>query len=95
MVYYAGCIYTGWELVFWCFHPLIVGVLSVALLNMGISEILCRLAYRRQGLMPGKIFQCPVIIMLFIGLTVVPLSLWNGGTFFFYIFVDIYTMLFH
>ncbi|MEA3470908.1 MAG: hypothetical protein U9R24_04250 [Thermodesulfobacteriota bacterium] len=95
MVYYAGCVYSGWELVYWCFHPLIVGVISVALLNMGISEIICRLAYRREARMPEKILQGPVIIMLLIGLTIVPLSLWNGGTFFFYIFVDIYTMLFH
>jgi hypothetical protein len=95
MVYFASCVYTGWELVYWSFHPLIVGVISTALLNMGISEILCRVIYRRQGLMPGKIFQGPVIIMLLIGLTVVPLSLWNGGTVFFYMFVDIYMMLFH
>jgi hypothetical protein len=95
MVYYAGCIYTGWELVYWAFHPLIVGVISAALLNMGISEILCRVIYRRKGLMPGRIFQGPVIIMLLIGLTVIPLSLWNGGTVFFYMFVDIYMMLFH
>ncbi len=94
-VYFAGCVYSGWELVYWCFHPLIVGVISVALLNMGISEVVCRIIYRRKGLMPGKIFQAPVILMLLIGVIVVPLALWNGGTLFFYMFVDTYMMLFH
>lgn len=95
MVYGAGCIYSGWELAYWCFHPLIVGVIGVALLCMGISEIVCRLAYRKKAPIPERIIQPAVVIMLLAGLIIVPVALWNGGTVLFYIFVDIYTALFY
>jgi len=95
MVYGAGCIYAGWELAYWSFHPLIVGVIGVALLEMGIAEIVCRLAYRKKAPIPEKVMQPSVVIMLLAGLILVPVALWNGGTFLFYIFVDIYTALFY
>ena len=95
MVYGAGCIYSGWELAYWCFHPLIVGVIGVALLCMGISEIVCRLAYRKKALIPERVIQPSVVIILLAGLIIVPVALWNGGTVLFYIFVDIYTTLFY
>ncbi len=95
MVYGAGCIYAGWELAYWSFHPLIVGVIGVALLEMGIAEIVCRLAYRKKAPIPEKVMQPSVVIMLLAGLILVPVALWNGGTFLFYIFVDIYTTLFY
>lgn len=95
MVYNAGCVYSGWELVYWCFHPLIVGVLATAFLDMGISEIVCRVAYRKKAVIRERVIQFSSIIMILTGLIIIPVSLWNGGTFFFYIFVDIYTALFH
>jgi hypothetical protein len=95
MVYGAGCIYGGWELTYWSFHPLIVGVIGVAILEMGVAEIVCRLAYRKKSPIPERVMHPSVVIMLFTGLIVVPVALWNGGTFLFYIFVDIYTMLFY
>jgi len=45
---------------------------------------------------PEKVMQPSVVIMLLAGLILVPVALWNGGTFLFlYIFVDIYTTLFY
>jgi len=95
MVYGAGCIYAGWELAYWSLHPLIVGVIGVAVLEMGITEIVCRLLYRKKLPVPERIMQPSVVIMLLAGLIIVPVALWNGGTFLFYIFVDIYTALFY
>ncbi len=95
MVYGAGCVYSGWELVYWCFHPLVVGVIGVALLDMGISEIVCRLAYREKAPTPERVVQPSLVVMLLAGVIIVPVALWNGGTFLFYIFVDIYTAFFY
>ena len=95
MVYGAGCVYSGWELVYWSFHPLIVGVIGVALLDMGISEIACRLLYRNKAPVSQKVMQPAVVIMLLAGIIIVPVALWNGGTVLFYLFVDIYTTLFY
>lgn len=95
LVYKAGYIYTGWELLYWVIQPLIIGVIGVALLEMGVSEIICRLVYKRKGIISEKVFQPSVIAVFVIGLIIVPLGLWNGGTFLFYICVDMYTKLFH
>lgn len=94
-IYMAGCIYSGWELVYWSFNTLTIGVIGSALLNMGTSETICRLVYKSKGLVPEKVFQPSVVTIFLIGLIIVLLGLWNGGTLFFYIYVDIYTMLFH
>jgi len=94
-IYMAGSIYSGWELVYWSFNTLTIGVIGSALLNMGAAETICRLVYKSKGLIPEKVFQPSVITTFLIGLIIVVLGLWNGGTLLFYIFVDIYTMLFY
>jgi hypothetical protein len=90
----TSCIYSGLDLTFWVFYPLIVGIIGTTLLNMGISEIICRQILSRKYPLSVKAMSPSVVIILLIGLITVPMTLMNGGTVYFYIFVDFYTMLF-
>jgi len=90
----SSTIYSGGDLAFWVFYPLITGIIGSTLLNMGVSEIICRMVFSRRHPHSISILTPSVVIIFLIGLIIVPLSLYNGGTVFFYFFVDCYTHLF-
>ena len=90
----SSAIYSGGDLAFWVFYPLITGVVGATLLNMGISEIICRTIFSKRYPYSISVLTPSVFIIFLIGLIIVPLSLYKGGTVFFYIFVDCYTWLF-
>lgn len=90
----ASTVYTGGDLAFWAFYPLITGVIGATLLNMGTSEIICRMIFSRKYPYSISILTPSVVIIFLIGIIIVPLSLYKGGTVFFYFFVDCYTWLF-
>lgn len=50
---------------------------------------------QKKAPIPEKVIQPSVVVMLLASIIVVPVALWNEGTFLFYIFVDIYTALFY
>jgi hypothetical protein len=90
----SSAIYSGGDLMFWVFYPLITGVMGTTALNMGISEMICRMTLTRRYPHSISVLTPSVIIPFLIGLIIVPLSLYKGGTVFFYFFVDSYTWLF-
>ena len=90
----SSTIYSGGDLMFWVFYPLITGVMGATALNMGISEMICRTILTKKHPRSISILTPSVVIIFLIGLIIVPLSLYKGGTVFFYFFVDSYTWLF-
>ncbi|HPD57491.1 MAG TPA: hypothetical protein PKW17_09660 [Smithellaceae bacterium] len=88
-------IYSWTEFLYLFFHAVIMGPIFVALLCMGISEIWCRIIWRRRlGDKSVKIFQFKSVSVLVIGLIMTFLLLYNGGHSFYYLYMDIYTKLF-
>jgi hypothetical protein len=90
----SSTIYSGGDLAFWVFYPLITASIGATLLNMGISEIICRMISSKRYPRSIPVLTPSVVIIFLIGLIIIPLSLYKGGTVFFYIFVDCYTWLF-
>jgi hypothetical protein len=90
----SSTIYSGGDLAFWVFYPLITAGIGATLLNMGISEIICRMISSKRYPHAISVLTPSVVIIFLIGLIIVPLSLYKGGTVFFYFFVDCYTWLF-
>lgn len=90
----ASTVYSGEDLLFWVFYPLIPGVMGATALNMGISEMICRTIMKKRDPRSISVLAPSAVIPLLIGLIIVPLSLYKGGTVFFYFFVDCYTRLF-
>jgi hypothetical protein len=88
-------IYSPAEILFACFHAVIMGTIFVALLCMGISEIWCRMIYRRRtGNMTVKVFEFKSVLVLIIGFIMSFILLYNGGHTFYYLYMEAYTKLF-
>lgn len=88
-------IYSWAECLYVCFHSVIMGTLFVALLCMGISEIGCRIIYRRRtGDRSVKVMDFQSGLALMIGLAMSFILLYNGGHSFYYFYMDVYTKLF-
>ena len=90
----SSAIYSGGDLFFWVFYPLIPGVMGATALNIGISEMICRTIMKKRDPRSISVLAPSAVTPLLIGLIIVPLSLYKGGTVFFYFFVDCYTWLF-
>jgi hypothetical protein len=85
-------IYSWAEFLYVCFHAVIMGTIFVALLCMGISEIWCRIIYRRRkGDWSVKVFEFKTVLVLIIGFIMSFILLYNGGHSFYYFYMDIYT----
>jgi len=88
-------IYSAAEFFFLFFHHIIIGCPLVALLCMGISEIWCRIIARRKTGAPGiKVFALSNTLVLVLSFLSVFGLLWNGGHFYYYLYMDVYTRLF-
>ena len=88
-------IYSWGELMFLLLHHIILGCPVVALVCMGISELWCRAIYRgRTGDRSVRILGFSNLSVLFIGVTLTLLMLWNGGHDYYYLYMDVYTYLF-
>lgn len=88
-------IYSPAELLYVCFHGVILGTISVALLCMGISEIWCRIIYRRRtGDLSVKVFAPNSALVLLVGFLGSFILLYNGGHSFYYVYMDLYSKLF-
>jgi hypothetical protein len=88
-------IYSWAEFLYVCFHAVIMGAIFVALLCMGISEIWCRIIYRRRtGDRSVKVFEFKSVLVLIIGFIMSFILLYNGGHSFYYFYMDTYTKLF-
>ncbi|MRR16323.1 MAG: hypothetical protein EG826_07690 [Deltaproteobacteria bacterium] len=88
-------IYSGAELLYACFHAVILGTIFVALLCMGISEIWCRMLYRkRTGDHSVKILEFKSGLVLIIGFVMTFILLFNGGHSFYYFYMDTYSRIF-
>ena len=88
-------IYSWTEFLYLSFHAVIMGTIFVALLCMGISEIGCRIIYRRRtGDRSVKVFEFQSALVLFVGFLMSFILLYNGGHSFYYFYMDIYTRLF-
>lgn len=88
-------IYSVGEYFFLIFHHFILGCPLVALLCMGISEIWCRLIAKRKAAYGSpKIFALSNSLVLIVSFALVFFMLWNGGHFYYYLYMDIYTKLF-
>ena len=88
-------IYSAAEFFFLFLHHLIIGCPLVALLCMGISEIWCRMIARRKtGARDIKVFALNNTLVLVLSFISVFVMLWNGGHFYYYLYMDVYTKLF-
>ena len=88
-------IYSTAEFFFLFLHHVIIGGPLVALLCMGISEIWCRIIARRKtGDRTIKVFALNNTLVLVISFVCVVAMLWNGGHFYYYLYMDVYTRLF-
>ena len=88
-------IYSVAEFFFLFFHHIIIGCPLVALLCMGISEIWCRMIGRRKtGDRAIKVFALNNTLVLVFSFISVFVMLWNGGHFYYYLYMDVYTRLF-
>jgi hypothetical protein len=88
-------IYSAAEFFFLFLHHIIIGCLLVALLCMGISEIWCRIIARRKtGDRAIKVFALNNTLVLIISFASVFAMLWNGGHFYYYLYMDVYAKLF-
>ena len=88
-------IYSAAEFLFLFFHHIIIGCPLVALLCMGISEIWCRIIARRKtGDRAIKVFALNNTLVLVLSFISVFAMLWNGGHFYYYLYMDVYTRLF-
>ena len=101
VVWSAKVLYSFWgiyspaEFAFLFLHHLILGPPVVALLCMGISEIWCRIIYRRRSADGSvKVFEFNNTAVLCAGLLLVVFMLWNGGHTYYYLYMDLYTRLF-
>lgn len=88
-------IYSAAEFFFLFVHHIIIGCPLVALLCMGISEIWCRIIARRKtGDRSIKVFALNNTLVLVLSFLSVFGMLWNGGHFYYYLYMDVYTRLF-
>ena len=88
-------IFSGAEVLYACFHAVILGPIFVALLCMGISEIWCRIIYRRRtGDRSVKIMEFKSGLVLIVGFVMAFLLLYNGGHSFYYLYMDMYSRIF-
>ena len=88
-------IYSFTELIYLILHPFIIGNIGVTMLCIGISELICRLRYRgRIDKMNIRVFQPVNTTLLFLGLVISIMGLWNGGHTYYYHYMDIYSALF-
>lgn len=88
-------IFSGAEVVYACFHAVMMGPIFVALLCMGISEIWCRIIYRRHtGDRSIKIMEFKSGLVLIVGFVMTFLLLYNGGHSFYYLYMDMYSRIF-
>ena len=88
-------IYSTSEFFFLFFHHVIIGCPLVALLCMGISEIWCRIIARRKtGDRAIRVFALNNTLVLVISLVCVVAMLWNGGHYYYYLYMDLYTRFF-
>lgn len=88
-------IFSGAEVLYACFHAVIMGPVFVALLCMGISEIWCRIIYRRRtGDRFVKIMDFKSGLVLIVGFVMAFLLLYNGGHSFYYLYMDLYSRIF-
>jgi hypothetical protein len=83
------------EVLYACFHAVIMGPIFVALLCMGISEIWCRIIYRRRTCDRSvKIMDFKSGLVLIVGFVMAFLLLYNGGHSFYYLYMDMYSRIF-
>lgn len=88
-------IYSWTEFLYLSFHAVIMGTIFVALFCMGISEIGCRMIYRRRtGDRSVKVFELRSALVLCVGFLMSFTLLYNGGHSFYYAYMNIYTILF-
>ncbi len=88
-------IYSTGESLFLLLHHLILGCPVVALLTMGISEIWCRAIYRLRSKDKAiRVLGFGNLSIFFIGAGLSVLMLWNGGHFYYYKYMDVYSWLF-
>lgn len=88
-------IFSGAEVLYACFHAVILGPIFVALLCMGISEIWCRIIDRRRtGDRSVKIMEFKSGLVLIVGFVMTFLLLYNGGHSFYYLYMDMYSRIF-
>ena len=88
-------IYSAAEFLFLFLHHIIIGGPLVALLCMGISEIWCRIIARRKtGDRTIKVFALNNTLVLVLSFISVFAMLWNGGHFYYYLYMDVYARLF-
>jgi hypothetical protein len=88
-------IFSGAEVFYVCFHAVLMGPIFVALLCMGISEIWCRILYRRRtGDRSVKIMDFKSGLVLIVGFVMTFLLLYNGGHSFYYLYMDLYSRIF-
>ncbi len=88
---FAG-IYSFLEVLFLLVHPFILGNIGVNILSIGLAELACRIRHRKdEGV---RIFSSASGIFLVAGLVITFAGLWNGGHSYYYVFMDLYTLLF-
>jgi hypothetical protein len=88
-------IFSGPELLYACFHAVTLGTIFVAFLCMGLSEIWCRIIYRRRtGNHSVTIMDFKSGLVLIIGFVMTFLLLYNGGHSFYYLYMDMYARIF-
>ena len=88
-------IYSAAEFFFLFLHHIIIGCPLVALLCMGISEIWCRVIARRKTAdRTIRVFALNNSLVLTVSFVSVGAMLWNGGHFYYYLYMDVYTWLF-
>ncbi len=95
ILYFRGFRTVG-EMIFLIFFPVFIGTLAVAVLCMGLSEIWCRIIYRRRSEYADlKIFELSNTLALIIGIGLTTLFLWHGGLFYAYnIYMAAYEYIF-
>jgi hypothetical protein len=85
-------IYSLLEVLFLLVHPFIMGNIGVNILSVGLAELACRI--RHRGDEGVKVFSPATGIFLVAGLVITFAGLWNGGHSYYYVFMDLYTLLF-
>lgn len=88
-------IYSREEFLFLIFHNIILGCPIVALFLMGLTDILCGVVYRiKSGDYSVPMVTGGSVLVFLFGAGMTTLMLWNGGHFYYYLYMNVYTMLF-
>ena len=87
--------FTLGESLFYLFMPIHFNILTISIGLTGTCELICRSIDKRRNSRPQvKIFTPPPVIAIAIMLAVLVFTLYDGGARYFFLFGDIYQLLF-